>query len=162
MVFDEPSMLYSTVNNDDDEVDGLDGDDAVSSQSKSDDDNNPEEGEFQTPLKPVNPVNLVTENIVPQWESSQWFSSARYDYTHSGVFLDMGSDGFSYCRPVISVDKTHLRRPYKGVLLIASTWDANNHLFLLAFAIVDKESSESGIGSLKTCENILSKIVTYA
>ncbi|KAI5677023.1 hypothetical protein M9H77_07973 [Catharanthus roseus] len=31
MVSDEPSMLYSTVNNDDDEVDGSDGDDAVSS-----------------------------------------------------------------------------------------------------------------------------------
>ncbi|KAI5667443.1 hypothetical protein M9H77_17296 [Catharanthus roseus] len=36
-------------------------------------------------------VNPVTENIVQQWESSQWFNSARYDYTHSGAFLDMGS-----------------------------------------------------------------------
>ncbi|KAI5672820.1 hypothetical protein M9H77_13184 [Catharanthus roseus] len=49
MVSDEPSMLYSTVNNDDDEVGGLDGDDVVSNQSESDDDNDPEEGEFQTP-----------------------------------------------------------------------------------------------------------------
>ncbi|KAI5674010.1 hypothetical protein M9H77_14374 [Catharanthus roseus] len=39
MVSDEPSMLYCTVNNDDDEVDGSDGDDAVSNQSESDDDN---------------------------------------------------------------------------------------------------------------------------
>ncbi|KAI5675144.1 hypothetical protein M9H77_06094 [Catharanthus roseus] len=91
MVSDEPSMLYSTVNNDDDEVDGSDGDDVVSSQFESDDDNNPEEGEFQTPLNLVNPVNLVTENIVQQWESNQWFSNARYDYTHSGAYLDMGS-----------------------------------------------------------------------
>ncbi|KAI5683369.1 hypothetical protein M9H77_04597 [Catharanthus roseus] len=90
MVSDEPSMLYSTVNNDDDEVDGSDRDDAVSSQSESDDNNDPEEGEFQTPLNPVNPVNLVTENIVQQWESSQWFN-ARYDYTHSGAFVDIGS-----------------------------------------------------------------------
>ncbi|KAI5663009.1 hypothetical protein M9H77_22332 [Catharanthus roseus] len=66
-------------------------DDAGSSQSESDDDNDPEEGEFQTPLKPVNPVNPITENIVQQWESSQWFSNARYDYTHSRAFLDMGS-----------------------------------------------------------------------
>ncbi|KAI5666128.1 hypothetical protein M9H77_15981 [Catharanthus roseus] len=91
MVSDEPSMLYSTVNNEDDEIGRSDGDDAVSSQSESDDNNDPEEGEFQTPLNPVNPVNPVTENIVPQWESRQWFSSARYDYTHSGAFLDMGS-----------------------------------------------------------------------
>ncbi|KAI5683919.1 hypothetical protein M9H77_05147 [Catharanthus roseus] len=61
----------STVNNDDDEVDGSDGDDVVSSQSESDDDNDPEEGEFHPPLNPKNPVNLVTENIVQQWESSQ-------------------------------------------------------------------------------------------
>ncbi|KAI5650220.1 hypothetical protein M9H77_36225 [Catharanthus roseus] len=52
-------------------------------------------------------------------------------------------DRFLYCRPVISMDRTHLRGPYKGVLLIASMWDANNHFFPLAFAIVDKESSES-------------------
>ncbi|KAI5677427.1 hypothetical protein M9H77_08377 [Catharanthus roseus] len=91
MVSDEPSMLYSSVNNDDDEVDGSDGDDAVSSQSESDDDNDPEKEEFQNPLNPVNPVNPVTENIVQQWKSSQWFSSARYDCTHSGAFLDMGS-----------------------------------------------------------------------
>ncbi|KAI5666824.1 hypothetical protein M9H77_16677 [Catharanthus roseus] len=91
MVSDEPSMLYSTVNNDDDEVDSSDGGDAVSSQSESDDDNDPEEGEFHPPLNPENPVNPVTENIVQQWESSQWFSNARYNYTHSGAFLDMGS-----------------------------------------------------------------------
>ncbi|KAI5656275.1 hypothetical protein M9H77_25068 [Catharanthus roseus] len=65
MVFDELSMLYSTVNNDNDEVNGSDGDDAVSSQSESDDDNDPEEGEFQTSQNPTNPINPVTENIVP-------------------------------------------------------------------------------------------------
>ncbi|KAI5677021.1 hypothetical protein M9H77_07971 [Catharanthus roseus] len=91
MVSDELSMLYSTVNNDDDdEVDESDGADSVSSQSESDDDNDPEKGEFQTPLNPVNPINPVTENIVQQWESNQWFSNTRYDYTHSGAFLDIG------------------------------------------------------------------------
>ncbi|KAI5678402.1 hypothetical protein M9H77_09352 [Catharanthus roseus] len=79
------------VNNDDDEVDRSDGDDTVSSQSESDDDNEPEEGEFQTPINPVNPINPVTENTVQQWESSQWFSNDRYDYTQSGAFLDIDS-----------------------------------------------------------------------
>ncbi|KAI5648730.1 hypothetical protein M9H77_34735 [Catharanthus roseus] len=85
MVFDEPFMLYPTINDDDDEIDQSDGDDVVSSQSESDNDNDPEEGELETL------VNCVTENTVSQWESSQWFSRARYDYTHSGAFLDMGS-----------------------------------------------------------------------
>ncbi|KAI5662110.1 hypothetical protein M9H77_21433 [Catharanthus roseus] len=74
-----------------DEVDESDGDDALSGQSESDDDNDLKEGEFQTPLNAVNPVNPVTENIVQQWESTQWFSNARYDYTHSGAFLDISS-----------------------------------------------------------------------
>ncbi|KAI5659586.1 hypothetical protein M9H77_28379 [Catharanthus roseus] len=91
MVSDEPSMLYTTVNNEDDEIGESNRDDVVSRQSESDDDHDPEEGELQTPLNPVNSVNPVTENIVPQWESSQWFSNARYDYTHSRAFLDMGS-----------------------------------------------------------------------
>ncbi|KAI5652542.1 hypothetical protein M9H77_29729 [Catharanthus roseus] len=39
----------STVNNDNDEVDGSEGDDAVSSQSESGDDNDLEEGEFHPP-----------------------------------------------------------------------------------------------------------------
>ncbi|KAI5657947.1 hypothetical protein M9H77_26740 [Catharanthus roseus] len=64
MVSDEPSMLYSTVNNDDDEVEGLDGDDAVPSQSESDDNNDPEEGEFHPPMNLENPVNPVTKIIV--------------------------------------------------------------------------------------------------
>ncbi|KAI5662846.1 hypothetical protein M9H77_22169 [Catharanthus roseus] len=71
MVSDESSMLYSTVNNSDDEVNESDGDHAVSNQLESDDDNDPEEGELQTPLNPENNVNPVIENIVQQWESSQ-------------------------------------------------------------------------------------------
>ncbi|KAI5662683.1 hypothetical protein M9H77_22006 [Catharanthus roseus] len=65
-VSDEQSMLYTTVNDDDDEVDQLGGDDAVSSQYELDDDNDSEEVELKTPVNPVNPVNPVTENIVPQ------------------------------------------------------------------------------------------------
>ncbi|KAI5664968.1 hypothetical protein M9H77_24291 [Catharanthus roseus] len=91
MVSNEPSMLYTTVNDSDDDADQSDGDDTFSSQSESDNDNDPEEGKLQTPVNPVNPINSVTENIVPQWDSSQQFSNARYDYRHSGAFLDMGS-----------------------------------------------------------------------
>lgn len=50
---------------------------------------------------------------------------------------------FNACRPIISVDGIFLRGPYKGVLLVASGWDANNHVYLLAFVIVDEESTAS-------------------
>ncbi|KAI5671972.1 hypothetical protein M9H77_12336 [Catharanthus roseus] len=73
MVSDELSMLYPTVA--DDEM-------KMTIWMK----NMPYlEEELQTP------VNPVTENTVTQWDSSQWFSSARYDYTQSGPFLDKGS-----------------------------------------------------------------------
>ena len=47
---------------------------------------------------------------------------------------------FAYCRPVISIDGTHLYGKYKGKLLIAMAIDANNEIFPLAFAIVDDET----------------------
>ncbi|KAI5654476.1 hypothetical protein M9H77_31663 [Catharanthus roseus] len=65
MVSDEPSMLYPTVDDGDDEIDHSDKDYVISSQSKSDNNNNAEEEELQTS------VNPVTENIVTQWESSR-------------------------------------------------------------------------------------------
>ncbi|KAI5662937.1 hypothetical protein M9H77_22260 [Catharanthus roseus] len=82
----------------------------------------------------------TTFNILPKYlQAVQDINPGTvYEFLHHRI-----SNGFPYCRPVISVDGTHLRGPFKGVLLIASTWDANNHLFPLAFAIVDKESSES-------------------
>ena len=46
---------------------------------------------------------------------------------------------FRYCRPVISIDGTHLYGKYRGVLMIAMAMDANQKVLPLAFAIVDKE-----------------------
>ena len=51
--------------------------------------------------------------------------------------------GFAHCRPVISIDGTHLYGNYKGKLLIAMAIDANNESFPLAFAIVDEETRAS-------------------
>ena len=45
-----------------------------------------------------------------------------------------------YCRPVISVDGTFLTNKYRGTLLIAVVMDGNNHIFPIAFAIVDSEN----------------------
>ncbi|XP_021749711.1 uncharacterized protein LOC110715437 [Chenopodium quinoa] len=52
-------------------------------------------------------------------------------------------DGFRHCRPLITIDGTHLYGRYKGTLLIAMETDANLQLFPLAFAIVENESIET-------------------
>ncbi|XP_050258972.1 uncharacterized protein LOC126703966 [Quercus robur] len=51
--------------------------------------------------------------------------------------------GFTHCRPVISIDGTHLYGKYKGKLLIAMAIVANNEIFSLAFAVVDDETGAS-------------------
>ena len=48
-----------------------------------------------------------------------------------------------YCRPVISIDATHLNGKYKGKLMIAMAIDANNEIYPLAFAVVEKESKDT-------------------
>ena len=52
-------------------------------------------------------------------------------------------DGFEHCRPVMSIDGTHLYGKYKGTLLIAMGCDKNNQLFPLAFAIIEGENTDS-------------------
>ncbi|XP_065626133.1 uncharacterized protein LOC136066181 [Quercus suber] len=61
------------------------------------------------------------------------------------VFWSFGPsiDGFKYCKPVISIDGTHLYGKYQGKLLVAMATDANNKVFPLAFAVVDCESGPS-------------------
>ena len=44
-------------------------------------------------------------------------------------------EGFQHCRPIMSIDGTHLCGKYKGKLLIAMGCDGNNQLFPLTFAI---------------------------
>ena len=44
---------------------------------------------------------------------------------------------------MISIDGTFLYSKYKGKLLIASTWDGDNRLFPLVFAIVEEETDDS-------------------
>ena len=52
-------------------------------------------------------------------------------------------EGFKHCRPIIKINGTFLYGKYMGKLLIATTIDANGHIFPLAFAIVKEESQDS-------------------
>ncbi|KAH0705849.1 hypothetical protein KY285_010378 [Solanum tuberosum] len=76
---------------------------------------------------------------------------AAFQYSNPGTVVEwkheesMSSpepciDGFQTCRPVISVDGTHMYGKYEIKLLIAVGVDGNDNILPLAFAIVDKES----------------------
>ncbi|XP_059289382.1 uncharacterized protein LOC132042892 [Lycium ferocissimum] len=51
--------------------------------------------------------------------------------------------GFAQMKKVIAFDGTFLRSKYKGVLLSAVAQDAENHIFPVAFCVVDKECDAS-------------------
>ncbi|XP_049387194.1 uncharacterized protein LOC125851445 [Solanum stenotomum] len=51
--------------------------------------------------------------------------------------------GFQQLRKVIAVDGTFLKSKYEGVLLSAVAQDAENHIFPVAFCVVDKECDAS-------------------
>ena len=67
------------------------------------------------------------------------------DGTFRYFFLAFGASvqGFQFCRPVISVDGTFLKGKSYGTLLLATALDGDNHLFPLAFSIVDSENDKS-------------------
>ncbi|KAL9683275.1 hypothetical protein QQ045_015095 [Rhodiola kirilowii] len=52
-------------------------------------------------------------------------------------------EGFKHCRPVISIDATHLIGKWKGVLMIAVTFDAENGILPIAYALVESENVDS-------------------
>jgi hypothetical protein len=78
----------------------------------------------------------------------------RYCYFALGASVH----GFRSCRPVLCVDGTFLKAKYGGQMLCAVALDANNHLFPVAFAIVDSENNMSWTYFLGKLKESLGKI----
>jgi len=51
--------------------------------------------------------------------------------------------GFAYCKPIVQVDGTCLYGKYTGTLLIATAQDGANHIFPIAYAIVEGETTSA-------------------
>ncbi|KAF3635467.1 putative BURP domain-containing protein 17-like [Capsicum annuum] len=74
--------------------------------------------------------------------SSRFYEeSGRFIY----YFMAFGASirGYAHMRKVVAVDGTHLLGKYKGVLLSVVTQDTQNHIYPLAYCVVDKENDES-------------------
>ena len=52
-------------------------------------------------------------------------------------------EGFMHCPPILSIDATFLYGKYKEYMLVATALDGNNHIFPVAFAIVETESGDT-------------------
>nr|XP_016503159.1 PREDICTED: uncharacterized protein LOC107821250 [Nicotiana tabacum] len=69
----------------------------------------------------------------------------KLEYIFNNVFWSFkpAIDGFVHCRPVISIDGTHVYGKYDTKLLIAVAADANGQIFPLAFSICANEIEEA-------------------
>ncbi|CAM8993874.1 unnamed protein product [Rhodiola kirilowii] len=87
-------------------------------------------------LKESNPGSIV------HWDTSMLESG---NVSLNRVFWSFAPaiDGFKHCRPVISIDATHLIGKWKGVLMIAVSLDAQNEILPLAYALVEGENIDS-------------------
>ncbi|GBG63533.1 hypothetical protein CBR_g38601 [Chara braunii] len=52
-------------------------------------------------------------------------------------------NGFAHCRPLLLLNRTHLKAKYPGILLTAIAIDAQDESFPIAFGVVDCESMET-------------------
>uniref|UniRef100_A0A1D1XVQ6 Transposase for insertion sequence element IS1081 n=1 Tax=Anthurium amnicola TaxID=1678845 RepID=A0A1D1XVQ6_9ARAE len=59
------------------------------------------------------------------------------------------------CRPLLELDRAHLKGKYLGTLLCASAVDADGLLFPLAFAVVDVESDDNWMWFLSELRKLL-------
>lgn len=107
---------------------------------------------YMQALKESNPGTVV-----------EWCTLASNEDPSVHIFLRVfwafkpSIDGFKHCRPLITIDGTHLYGKYKGTLLIAMGTDANSQLFPLAFAIVESENGESWKWFMKCIRHLVTQ-----
>ncbi|XP_016173301.1 uncharacterized protein LOC107615781 [Arachis ipaensis] len=61
----------------------------------------------------------------------------------SPVRLGDQVDESTHCKPLVSIDSTHLYGKYGGTLLLAIAQDGNSNILPIAFALVEGENAES-------------------
>ncbi|KAL5554833.1 hypothetical protein UlMin_037069 [Ulmus minor] len=69
----------------------------------------------------------------------------RNKFQYMFIAFATSIQGFSYCRPVINTDATHLKGKYRGVLFTAIFHDANQQIFPLAIGKVKDVFGENPV-----------------
>ena len=92
---------------------------------------------FFIALEQANPGCVVISKTFPGiMENTEIFQRVFWTF-HPSI------EGFKHCRPVLSIDGTHLYGKYKGTLMIVMGCDGNNQLFPLAFVLTEGENIDS-------------------
>ena len=88
-------------------------------------------------LEQVNPVCVVISKTFP--------GNRQNEEVFQRVFWAslLSIEGFRYCRPILTINGTHLYRKCKGIIMIVMGCDENNQLSHLAFALCESENVDS-------------------
>ncbi|XP_070014008.1 uncharacterized protein [Nicotiana sylvestris] len=92
---------------------------------------------YMVALQHFNPGNVV------EWKLERSLGIQEFIFRYVFWAFKPAIDGFMHCRPVISIDVTHVYGKYDIKLLIAVAVDANGSIFPLAFAICANEIQET-------------------
>ena len=83
-------------------------------------------------------------------------NSNTQKFTRIFISFSASAFGLAYYQPIISLDGTHLKHKYRGILLAATAVDGNGCLFPVAHAIVDQENDENWLWFLQILHRIIS------
>ncbi|KAL9666548.1 hypothetical protein QQ045_000882 [Rhodiola kirilowii] len=84
-------------------------------------------------LKETNPGSIV------YWDKST-LDSGNASVNRVFWAFSPTINGFTHCRPVISIDATHLNGKWKWILMIVVALNAENEILPLAYALVESEN----------------------
>lgn len=59
------------------------------------------------------------------------------------------------CRPIIAIDSSHMSGPYGGAIFSATTYDANENLFPMAFVVMILENYEDLLWFLQNLKKFI-------
>ncbi|KAL5150196.1 hypothetical protein HKD37_13G036878 [Glycine soja] len=88
------------------------------------------------------PGTMVAAQTESLYEGGEIVPGKRF---FKRVFWSFASciNGFAYCKPIVQVDGTWLYGKYTGTLLIATAQDGANHIFPIAYPIVEGETTSA-------------------
>ena len=99
---------------------------------------------YQALMKWMNILKLTNPGIKIVWKTIPLGGIyGNMQFMHVFWTFRLSVKGFKHCKPIIQIDGTFLYEKYMGKLLIATSIDANGHIFPFVFAIVDEESHDS-------------------
>ena len=104
-------------------------------------------GDFESSFKALPrymvALQLFNPDTIIEWEHHSTTMQGEQIFKFLFWAFKQSIDGFKSCRPVISIDGTHLYGLYDIKLLIVVGIDANGNIFPLAYDLVARENFES-------------------